>query len=586
MGEIPASVHYRLSDDVNETCSTCAFWQAGRCTLFDAAVAANYTCDRWKAPEPAVAAPDAPSAATHNAVLAKGYKRADDLEARLVKVLTPILRRAGRDAATNFQTHALDHLAASGLGVVTYSIPVRDDQRLVAAAPAQNSAMIALKPTPEQAAALAMDGGENPADLHVTLAYLGETDDDLAPLVDALAPVAGSHAPLQGTVGGVGVFSQGIGIVLPDVPGLVELRQAAVEALAKHGVDYGRDHGYTAHVTAATGDSHAGVIDPDYQAQVAGLPLSFDAIYVVRGDVVEARLPLTGAKPLTAAGGKKPDPGITQAQLQARVAAVEDAKQQLRDAINRGASNAEVEAYKAQLRTAQHNLYAAASVNPTWAAPLPAQVLDVNALVLSLRTKTEPVRQAAVQAMMDETVKQAGLSWDVTSPFADKAFVNTGKQITNIAQTTQDNVAKVIRASYDQGLSIPDTAKAIRAAMNAQAQTRAVLIARTELASATNSASVMATRAVEAATGTKYSKTWRTAFGAKHPRHELYPGLDGQTRASLDATFEVGEAQLQFPGDPDGPPEETCNCLTNFAVARSHTVTHSPMRVVGLRLLM
>jgi hypothetical protein len=50
-----------------------------------------------------------------------------------------------------------------------------------------------------------------------------------------------------------------------------------------------------------------------------------------------------------------------------------------------------------------------------------------------------------------------------------------------------------------------------------------------------------------------------TAPGAKFPRHEDYDGLDGQTVA-LDATFDVGEAQLQFPGDPDGPPEEVCNC--------------------------
>ena len=28
----------------------------------------------------------------------------------------------------------------------------------------------------------------------------------------------------------------------------------------------------------------------------------------------------------------------------------------------------------------------------------------------------------------------------------------------------------------------------------------------------------------------------------------------------MDEAFDVGGAQLQFPGDPDGPAEEVCNC--------------------------
>lgn len=262
-----------------------------------------------------------------------------------------------------------------------------------------------------------------------------------------------------------------------------------------------------------------------------------------------------------AAAGAKPPPSVTPEELKARTQAVEAAKAELRTRLSDGSSPEDVEAAKQDLRDAQANLYVASSKNPVWSAPAPAEVLDVDALVLALRTKTEPVRVAMVESVTKASIEGAGVSFDVSNPYVDAVIKDTASQIPGIAATTQANVVKVIQASYSQGLSIPDTSRAIQVAMQEQSYTRAVLISRTTLAGATAGGSLAATKAINAATGgdTNYSKVWLVAPGAVHPRHEDYDGLDHQTQP-LDGSFNVGDSQLDFPGDPGGPPEEVCNC--------------------------
>lgn len=152
-----------------------------------------------------------------------------------------------------------------------------------------------------------------------------------------------------------------------------------------------------------------------------------------------------------------------------------------------------------------------------------------------------------------------GLGFDTTNPLIDAVMQQTGSQVVEIADTTRLNVMRIVRASYQEGLSIPHTAAAIREGMADASTARATLIARTELAGAVNGASLAAVRTVERATGTTYHKVWMTAPGAKTPRHYLYDGLNGQSR-KLEAEFDVGGYSLQHPGDPDGPPGEVCNC--------------------------
>jgi ribosomal protein S18 acetylase RimI-like enzyme len=179
------------------------------------------------------------SAREHNAVVKAAQKRVDDLEPRLATIIETILARAGTKAAARFQDKALRHFGASAANADV----------------ASTSTMIALKPRPVEAAALADPDGDPPEILHVTLAYLGETDQPLQEIADALKPVAASYAPLSGVVGGYGTFDPpGVGILLPDVRGLVETRTAVAEALLDAGINFSRDHGFLPHLTVNDGN--------------------------------------------------------------------------------------------------------------------------------------------------------------------------------------------------------------------------------------------------------------------------------------------------------------------------------------------
>lgn len=466
----------------------------------------------------------------HNRVLRAGEKRALDLEDRLVRLLEPILREAGRSAATAFTSQVTDHLTAAAhrqadsaalrrsgeeFTLCRTFFSLRQPMVLTAAIDVQsNSTMVCVKPRPDEATAIVDPDGGTPAEnLHVTLAYLGEIDGDLRPVLDVLAAVAGSHAPLAGVIGGYGQFGMPdgsrVGILLPDVPGLVELRVAATEALQDAGIEYGRDHGFEAHLTV-DGDPEPGELEK--MLPLSGSPLHFDDLLLVRGDVEVYPLPLVGVPPVTASA----DQGLP----------------------------------------------------PDWTAPAGDELVDVAALTRRMRGKTDPVRQAVVKTTMGRALEASGISFDASNPLVAKVLAQTGSHISEIADTTRANVMRIISASYDEGLTIPDTAAAIRAGMAEAAPIRARLIARTELVGAVNGGSLAATQIVQGATGISYVKRWLTAGGAPNPRHDDYEGLDGQTVA-LEDYFDVGGAQLMHPGDPDGPVDEIANCRCTMTYVES-----------------
>ena len=57
--------------------------------------------------------------------------------------------------------------------------------------------------------------------------------------------------------------------------------------------------------------------------------------------------------------------------------------------------------------------------------------------------------------------------------------------------------------------------------------------------------------------GVKMTKNWVATEDDR--TRETHAAADGQT-VKLDADFEVGDAELEFPSDPNGPPEEVINC--------------------------
>lgn len=91
---------------------------------------------------------------------------------------------------------------------------------------------------------------------------------------------------------------------------------------------------------------------------------------------------------------------------------------------------------------------------------------------------------------------------------------------------------------------------------------RAVMVARTEVHQAAEAGSLAMVQYSEF-TGTK---SWLASEDARtRPTHVL---ADGQT-VGLEEFFDVGGFPLLFPGDPDGPPQETIQCLPGNTVVQS-----------------
>lgn len=160
--------------------------------------------------------------------------------------------------------------------------------------------MLAFLLDAETAQELALPDGEPASELHITLAYLGDReeqpeDDLLRPhtspeqIKAAIASIAHDVSPLYGHVAGLGRFQpveaeETPVIALVDVPGLVELRIKFVNWIQECGYFVADNHGYTPHITLAYIDQDA----PMPVETVPALALTFDTVWLCIG---EERIP-------------------------------------------------------------------------------------------------------------------------------------------------------------------------------------------------------------------------------------------------------------------------------------------------------
>lgn len=122
--------------------------------------------------------------------------------------------------------------------------------------------MVALYPNGEARDALARDGGEPADDLHVTLSYLGKTNEldtgQRAQLVHVVRDWAKTTPPIDASVGGVGHFDDaGATYASVDAPHLNEARAALHSRLRAAGLPVDDTHGFTPHITLAYDEDDA-----------------------------------------------------------------------------------------------------------------------------------------------------------------------------------------------------------------------------------------------------------------------------------------------------------------------------------------
>lgn len=132
---------------------------------------------------------------------------------------------------------------------------------------------------------------------------------------------------------------------------------------------------------------------------------------------------------------------------------------------------------------------------------------------------------------------------DLANPFVVDTLASLARSIRGIAETTREQIRELVREGNEQGWSVTDLADRIIATGATGSEARAILIARTETASAYSQASILAYRESGVVSGIE----WLTA-GDPCP---ICDPLDGQIAA-------LGKS---FPGDIAHPPAHPgCRC--------------------------
>lgn len=148
--------------------------------------------------------------------------------------------------------------------------------------------MVALFPSFQVAQILSEFGVEEAKDLHITLAFLGETSDisNLTPLLDIISILARDCMPLTGQINGIGRFNmfdpdkKDVFIALPDIPRLPLFRQTLFEFIKLANFNLAQDHGFIPHITLSylqDGERIPTEVIPPFQLQ-------FDNVSVVLGE--------------------------------------------------------------------------------------------------------------------------------------------------------------------------------------------------------------------------------------------------------------------------------------------------------------
>lgn len=161
-----------------------------------------------------------------------------------------------------------------------------------------DSCMIALYPPLDVAKMLALPGGLDPADMHVTVVYTGAAADvDPQRLLAAARSV--KVAPFTATISGSARFTGGdqdVLVALVDAPELEELRAATLTALRAQGIEVPRERGYCAHLTRR----YQSTDQPDDTGRLDAVDIPFTALTVVHGNDrtdIPLTAPKTGAPP-------------------------------------------------------------------------------------------------------------------------------------------------------------------------------------------------------------------------------------------------------------------------------------------------
>ena len=144
---------------------------------------------------------------------------------------------------------------------------------------------------------------------------------------------------------------------------------------------------------------------------------------------------------------------------------------------------------------------------------------------------------------------------------------HAGERVDDLSDTSKSRVKDAISSALEQGMEEGAPTQAVADLITENVQqvyedfdsSRSMTIARTEIVTASNIASVQAAKAT-GIPGLK--KEWLSAEDER--TRDSHAKADGQ-QVDLDSTFDVGDSAMEAPGDPSAPPEEIINCRCTVA---------------------
>lgn len=143
---------------------------------------------------------------------------------------------------------------------------------------------------------------------------------------------------------------------------------------------------------------------------------------------------------------------------------------------------------------------------------------------------------------------------ELTTIIRDYARANAAEKAKGIGETTRTRIQRAVAQGSKEGLSTQEIAALIEEKTYGVINDyRAEMIARTETHAALQYGSIEAARSTELI----QTKTWLS--GSDPRTRDDHTEMDGQT-VGIDEEFSGPCAGMQFPGDPNGPPEQVINC--------------------------
>jgi SPP1 gp7 family putative phage head morphogenesis protein len=170
--------------------------------------------------------------------------------------------------------------------------------------------------------------------------------------------------------------------------------------------------------------------------------------------------------------------------------------------------------------------------------------------VSSMNSAARSAYDQAGQQVYDELGKDD--PW-VSPPAKVKAFLAVREnKLKDVPQEIFDTIKAQLTEGVDKGESIKDLSARVRSTFNEIGNGRGKTIAMTETAAAYGTARQESMTSA----GVQY-KEWLTSGNANvRPAHA---DAQGQVR-QIDDPFDVDDEELDYPGDPEGSPENVINC--------------------------